>query len=208
MKRFRIKIRGAVLLCCVTALLLPLSAYSQDSGKKSGDKESMQQQAGEMMEHAGEAMSDMRLHMMLETRLARNEHLSAMGIDTDVKNGKAYMMGEVETDAQRELATELAGTVDGITEVQNDLVVKSAEPGMGEKLSQQASDAALTARVKSRLLLSDNTSGLAINVDTADSIVTLQGKVDSDTERELAGLIAGNTPGVAEVNNKLELKSD
>lgn len=62
--------------------------------------------------------------------------------------------------------------------------------------------------MKSRLLLSDNTSGLAINVDTSDSIVTLQGDIDSDTERELAGLIAGNTPGVSEVKNKLKLKSD
>ena len=205
MKRLHNKSHRAVLLCCAAAMLLPLSAYSKDAE----DNKSMQEQAGEMMEHAGDAMSDMRMHMMLETRLAQNEHLSALAIDTDVKNGKAYLTGEVQTDAQRELAGQLSKDIDGIDEVQNDLVVKSAEPGMAEQLSQQASDAALTARVKSRLLLSDNTSGLAINVDTADSVVTLQGEVDSDTERELAGLIAGNTPGVAEVKNKLELnKSD
>lgn len=204
MKRLRNKSHGAMLLCCAAALLLPWSAY----GQASADKKSMEEQAGEMMEHAGDAMSDMRMHMMLETKLAQNEHLSTMMINTDVKNGKAYLTGEVKNEAQRELATELTKTVNGITAVQNDLVVKSAEPTMAEQLSQQADDAALTARIKSRLLMSENTSGLAINVDTSDSVVTLQGKVGSDTERELAGLIAANTSGVAEVNNKLKVKPE
>jgi len=204
MKRLHTKSRGAVLLCCAAALLLPWSAY----GQASADKESMMDPVDETIQQAGDIMSDIRLHTMLETRLARNEHLSAMSIDTDVNNGKAYLKGEVETGAQRQLAGELATSIDGITEVQNDLVVRSAEPGIGERISQQASDAAVTAQVKSRLLVSDNTSGLAINVSTENDVVTLEGEVGSDTERELAGLIAGNTAGVAEVNNKLKVKTE
>ena len=204
MKRLQNKSHRAVLLCCAAALLLPWSAYGQDSA----NKESMMEPVDETIQQAGDIMSDVRLHTMLETKLARNEHVSAMSIDTDVDNGKAYLTGEVATGAQRQLAGELASSIDGITEVQNDLVVASPEPGIGEQISQQASDTAVTAQVKSRLLVSDNTSGLDINVSTKNDVVTLEGEVDSDTERELAGLIAGNTTGVAEVNNKLKVKSD
>ena len=208
MKRFHDNM-GALLVCCVTALLLPLIAHSENTAGESGQHvESTQDNAGDMMEKTGDAMSDMRMHMMLETELAQNDNLSAVSIDTDVDNGKAYLTGEVETGAQRELAGELARNIDGIMMVQNDLVAQDAEPGMGEKMSQQASDAALTAKVKSRLLVSDNTSGLAINVDTKKNIVTLEGDVGSETERQLAGLIAGNTAGVEEVRNELKVKPE
>lgn len=206
MNRFLNKSHGAVLFCCAITLLLPLPAYAQEAGNKSGQDEAMQKPAGKLIEIAGDATRDMRMHMILESKLAQNDNLSALSIDTDVENGEAYLRGEVQTGAERQLAAELASNIDGITDVQNDLVVKSAEPGTGEKFSRQASDASVTARVKSRLMLSNNTSGLAIDVDTENNIVTLRGEVSSDTERELAGLIAGNTTGVTGVRNKLELR--
>jgi osmotically-inducible protein OsmY len=99
-------------------------------------------------------------------------------------------------------------TVDGVKSVMNDLQVNADAQTLGEQLAAGVDDAALTARVKSRLLASDNTSGLQIDVDTKGSVVTLSGKVGSDTERELAGLIAANTPGVSSVNNELDAGND
>jgi osmotically-inducible protein OsmY len=165
--------------------------------------ESMQHRAGEMMAEAGDAASDMRMHMALEMKLAANDQLSAMMINTDVKDGVAHLEGEVATDAQREMAAELAMTVDGIESVMNDLQVNADAQSLGEQLAEGIDDAALTTRVKSRLLASENTSGLEIGVETTDSVVTLSGQVDSDTERELAELIAANTPGVSSVRNEL-----
>jgi len=207
MKRFCIKSRRGLLLCCVTASLVPLSVYAQQAGKKVDIEAPTQQQAGQV-EKAGEGMRDTQIHKTLESRLAQNEHLRALSIDTDVENGKVYLRGEVRSGAQRALAAEVAGNVDGVTGVQNDLVVNSADPPTGERLSRQASDAALTAQVKSRLMLSNNTAGLAIDVHTENNIVTLRGTVSSATERELAGLIAGNTEGVTEVRNELQVRPD
>ena len=177
-------------------------------GDMEGTMESMQHRAGEMMDEAGDAASDMRMHMALEMKLAASDQLSAMMINTDVKDGVARLEGDVGTDAQREMAGELARTVDGVTSVQNDLRVTGDAETLGDQLAQGITDAALTARVKSRLLASDNTAGLQIDVDTQESVVTLSGEVDSDTERELAELIATNTPGVSSVRNELNAGND
>jgi hyperosmotically inducible periplasmic protein len=216
-----------LLVSCAAALALSLAACSDDQAARNAERaeqqeearqeadgnmqdtmESMQHRAGEMMDEAGDAASDMRMHMALEMKLATNDQLSAMMINTDVKDGVAHLEGEVGTDAQREMAGELAMTVDGVKSVMNDLQVTGDAETLGEQLAQGATDAALTARVKSRLLASENTSGLQIGVDTTESVVTLSGEVASDTERELAGLIAANTPGVSSVNNELSAGND
>jgi hyperosmotically inducible periplasmic protein len=191
------------------ALLLPLSASAGDRyGSDDKSDKSMQEQAREMTEKAGDAASDVRMHLALEAKLAQSDGLSAIAIDTDVNDGIAQLRGDVQTDAQRQLATELAESVEGIKSVRNELVVTGDDPSVAQRLKHGVTDAALTARVKSRLLLSENTSGLAINVDTNDDVVMLEGEVESEAERELAELIAANTVGVEEVRNNLRIDND
>lgn len=188
------------------ALLLPLSASAYESGD--AEDKTVREQAGEMLDKAGDAASDLRIHLAIETELARSDELSALMIDTDVQDGEVRLQGEVKSSAERELAEQLAKSVEGVKSVRNDLEVKSDEPTLAERFMDGASDAALTTRVKSRLLASNNTSGFAISVKTDDSVVTLSGEVESDTERELAELIAANTSGVQEVRNNLRIEDD
>lgn len=77
----------------------------------------------------------------------------------------------------------------------------------GNGIAQKIDDAALTARVKSRLLMDKNINGLSINVDTNQSAVTLNGTVKSDTERALAEQVARETKGVRLVQNQLRIAS-
>jgi hyperosmotically inducible periplasmic protein len=203
------KRRTATLLTvsvAAAALLLPLSASAYDSARS--DDKSVQEQAKHMMDKAGDTASDIRMHLALETKLAQSDELSALMIDTDVKDGVVHLSGEVKSEAEREMATQLAKTVDGVKSVQNELEVKDEQPTLAERFMDGVSDAALTTRVKSRLLASQNTSGFAISVNTDDSIVTLSGEVESDTERELAELIAANTSGVEDVKNNLRIEDD
>jgi osmotically-inducible protein OsmY len=72
-------------------------------------------------------------------------------------------------------------------------------------LRSTSADAATTAKVKAALLLSKNVSALDINVDTHDGVTTLTGKVPSPGNRDLAGQIAGDTSGVREVSNRLNV---
>lgn len=155
-------------------------------------------------------IDDIEAHIRLEARYAASDNLSALQIDTDVRDGTAYLSGEVGSDTERDLAEEEAADIEGIRAVRNDLRVigDSEQATMGERLAATADDARITATVKARLLASDNTAGLQIDVDTDGQVVTLEGDVDDDAERELAGLIAANTSGVKDVRNQLDVNPD
>ena len=176
------------------ALVLPFTAGAAQSG---GEQT--------LMERASDAGTDIRIHLELEAELAQSDALSALEIGTDVQDGVVHLNGAVDTGARKELAGELAKSIQGVTSVKNELEVVGEEPGILERIQESASEGALTARVKTRLLASRNTSGLKIDVSTDGDVVTLNGDVNSETERDLAGLIAGNTAGVAEVRNELKV---
>ena len=161
---------------------------------------------------AQSAVKDAWLDGKLEATLLFNQHLNSFDIDTEVKNGVAYLSGKVDSDIDRDLAGEIAKSIDGVNDVENDLQVKKNASGEDtasewsqerQSFKQNVMDATLTAQIKSKLLLNGNTSGLAINVDSNHGEVTLSGTVDSDEEKELAVRIAGNVEGVKDVHDRL-----
>lgn len=152
MKRIHLSRRSTVLISCAAALALPLSACSDDQSarnaenaeraaqaedarqaeaaraeearqKERGTMESMQQRAGDMMDRAGDAAGNLRIHIALETKLATSDQLSALAINTDVKDGVAHLKGEVRTDTERGLAELIAANTPGVSSVRNELEV-------------------------------------------------------------------------------------
>jgi osmotically-inducible protein OsmY len=161
---------------------------------------------------AGDPPSDLWARASLTTTYTLNRHLNPFEIEAEVNDGVATLRGTVESAVERDLAEELARGIDGITEVNNELMIDADVPSMhasqaGEgterSFSRKVEDANLTAKVKSQLLWNRTTSGLAINVDTRNSKVTLSGNVDSQAEAELAEQIALNTHEVSSVDNQL-----
>lgn len=69
--------------------------------------------------------------------------------------------------------------------------------------SQVATDAAITASVKSKLLADDRTKGFDINVDTYNGVVTLEGGADSQAARLAASEVAGHAENVVLIKNNL-----
>jgi osmotically-inducible protein OsmY len=64
-------------------------------------------------------------------------------------------------------------------------------------------DAATTAKVKTALALSKTVSAYDLEVTTEAGVVTLTGRVPSETAKSLAGEIARDVKGVAEVRNEI-----
>jgi hyperosmotically inducible periplasmic protein len=73
----------------------------------------------------------------------------------------------------------------------------------GDKLQESA----LTAKIKAKMALDDHVKARAINVDSAGSIVTLQGVVASADERQRALRLAAETEGVTRVVDRLQVKT-
>lgn len=67
----------------------------------------------------------------------------------------------------------------------------------------QSEDAVITGRVGRRLTADPEVKRYQIDVDTLDGVVTLRGKVESDTMKASAEDIAKNTDGVVRVVNEL-----
>src|SRR6266566_3154007 len=74
-----------------------------------------------------------------------------------------------------------------------------------EKTGEVITDAAITSEVKTKFLAEPGVSGLSINVDTNDHVVTLSGNVKSKAEANKAMSIARGTKGVKRVVNHLKM---
>ena len=81
----------------------------------------------------------------------------------------------------------------------------AAAKGVAEQTEQAMSNAALTAKIKSKMALDDFVKARAIDVDTTGSVVTLSGKVQSESERERAMRLARETVGVTQVVDRLQV---
>jgi osmotically-inducible protein OsmY len=63
-----------------------------------------------------------------------------------------------------------------------------------------ASDSAITTKVKSNLLADSVLGAFAIDVDTTDGVVSLNGFVDNEQERRRAAQLAQSVSGVKRVD--------
>lgn len=148
-----------------------------------------------------------RQETQIWTTFALSPYLRANDLRVSVDNGKATLTGKVEEDINKDLATQMALGVKGVTEVDNQIVieaqtvapVRSAERNYGEVID----DATITSAIKSKLMWSKYASGLATNIDTKFGKVQLQGTANSKQAKELAGRLALNTRGVISVDNQL-----
>ena len=73
---------------------------------------------------------------------------------------------------------------------------------------RSAADSAITALVKSKLAVDNETSSANINVDTKGGVVTLTGVVTAQANKEQAERIARNTEGVTRVINNITVETD
>lgn len=74
-------------------------------------------------------------------------------------------------------------------------------------VGEAASDAEITAKVKTKLLADKRTDGLKIDVDTQSGVVYLSGQVKSADERKTAETLAKEINGVSSVENNLQVNS-
>ena len=148
-----------------------------------------------------------------ETVLLMNTNLNNFDINTDVKNGKVVLTGKVDSDLNKELAEELVLSLDGVTDVDNSLtVVKSMDTTDKNNNTMDddndLTDAKITTVITTRFLFDSEVGGTDIDVDTDNGIVTLNGSVESEAEKQLAIEIAKNAEDVRDVVDELTIVAE
>ncbi|HHO48236.1 MAG TPA: BON domain-containing protein [Desulfobacteraceae bacterium] len=180
----------SAMLVLLTAVMLAWTAAAETAGEPD------------------EQHSDTWIKSKLVTTYTLNRHLNPFDIKVDVKEGVVTLEGTVDSAVERDLAVEIAKGMTGVSRVDDKLSIESGAAGDSAELpdfSRLVEDATVTAMVKSRLLWNRNIQGMDINVDTSSGEVVLDGKVESDAVRDLAGQIALNTENVRKVVNNLEV---
>lgn len=104
---------------------------------------------------------------------------SSAGVDVATAGQRGAGLANVAVEKGREAVTQIEGTL---------------------------STGALTAKIKSKMALDDHVKARSISVETAGSVVTLTGIVDSSEERDRALRLAKDTEGVTRVVDRLEIK--
>jgi osmotically-inducible protein OsmY len=136
-----------------------------------------------------------------------------------VAGGDAAMPGEYPTSstgraAEGEVRDEARDAGRTVSEAGRDVGRTVSEAGRdvgrtaseaGRDVADATGDAAVTAAVKSKFLADTTISGLKIDVDTKDNVVTLTGTVGSAAEKAEAVRIARATSGVKSVRDNLKV---
>ena len=82
------------------------------------------------------------------------------------------------------------------------------EPRTSNEATEVVTDAWITSKVKADLLAADEVAGTAINVDTKDGMVTLNGTVKSRAEADKAVARAKSIEGVKQVTSNLKVETE
>ncbi len=143
----------------------------------------------------------------VETTLLLNTNLNSFDINTDVKHSTVTLTGKVDSEVDKSLAEELALGVSGVSDVDNKLTVLGNSDESSEVMAN-LKDSKITTVLTTRLLMEPEVTGTAIDVDTDNGVVTLNGVVNSDAERDLAIQIATNTNDVKQVVNHLAVSNN
>ena len=150
--------------------------------------------------------SDAGITTAVKSKLAADDTVKASKIDVDTKRSVVTLTGTVDSAQAESRAVEIARSTNGVKNVVDQLTVTPPTVATsGASVPETMTDPAITTAVKSSLLADPRSSGLKIDVDTKNSVVTLSGRVKTAEEKARAEDVAKNTKGVASVVNKLKV---
>jgi hyperosmotically inducible protein len=162
------------------------------------------------------AQSDAGITTSVKSQLAADDLVKARNIDVDTNDRVVTLTGNVQSEQEQAKAIQIARGTDGVVDVVNRLSIAPAAapegapttgrfgetPGTIDRVNV---DPGLTAEIKTRLLADPVVSGLKINVDTKDRVVTLTGTVSTQAEKARALEIARGVENVVRVEDKLSV---
>jgi hyperosmotically inducible protein len=150
---------------------------------------------------AAQPVSDAVLTTKVKTALTADPGMKARDIEVETKEGVVQLSGFVDSEAASTAALMKARSVSGVTEVRNDLSIRTDD----RPAKQPVSDTVIASRVRDSLgnvQLAENSD---VNVEVSEGVVQLSGFVESSEEKARAGDAASAVAGVRDVENNIAL---
>lgn len=159
-------------------------------------------------------VEDATITARVKSKLLWNRNTNGLDINVTTEKGVVTLKGKAASDAQKDLAVQLAKNTPGVKRVNGELKVvpetgkekEKGEMGTLKKMESKAEDAWITTKVKSMLIFSNETEGADIDVDTDSRVVTLKGTVVSEAQKEIILKMVSDVVDVKEVRSKLAVE--
>jgi osmotically-inducible protein OsmY len=147
---------------------------------------------------AGQEIEDRDITLAVETELLLKDNVPSHLIDVATENGVVTLSGSVDTYTARLAAAETAEKVKGVIAVVNNIDVAPEE----------RSDLQIRQDVIAALARDPATESWEVEVNVEEGVVTLDGRVDSYSEKLLAEEVAQSVKGVIAVVNNVDYEID
>jgi osmotically-inducible protein OsmY len=186
----------------------------------------MTEKAKDTLSKTGEVITDAWITTKVKAQFIGVDALKDSNINVDTANHVVTLKGSVVTEAGRAKAIEIAKGTEGVTKVVDTLRIGKADSALDKaadktksaantaadktkegvsKTGEVITDSWITTKVKSQFIGVDELKDSDINVDTANHVVTLKGRVLTAAGRAKAVDIAKKTDGVTKVNDQLTI---
>jgi osmotically-inducible protein OsmY len=163
---------------------------------------------------AGDAVADALLALKVKAALLDQIGVDGARLSVDADDGHVSLAGSVNSKSTADLATKVAGSVEGVhgvdsrIAIENDtagaLIDKQVDRALGAAQGTVA-DAMLETRVKTRLIEEMGKAAFDVEVEAAGGTVSLSGSVPDEIRRALAVQTAQRTQGVTKVTDSLRI---
>jgi hyperosmotically inducible periplasmic protein len=150
----------------------------------------------------GEYADDKIVLTKVKSALTSDKTTEAHEINIEVNKGIVQLNGFVDTAKEKDQATVVAKAVEGVKQVENNLIVKTESSSTGQSID----DSTVTSKVNTALIESKDTKAGDIKVATHNGVVQLSGFVDNEAQKTAAGKVAQSVKGVKSVKNDLHVK--
>lgn len=143
------------------------------------------------------------LMLKVKTALLFHRNVSASGTEVIVNDGVVTLRGEADSMAQKELTTEYAKDVEGVSAVKNEMTIGTKAAKSAETAGEMIDDASITAQVKASLVAHRSTSALKTRITTRNGVVTATGPARNAAEKSLVTKLINDIYGVKSVDNEM-----
>ena len=173
-------------------------------------------------ESATHPTSDARISTSVQAKYYADDRVHGHRIDVDAQNGVVTLRGTVPDASAKAHAVTLARNVEGVTDVKDELQVRSEDTattaggqdptsatGTAGREMNERQPGWITTKIQAQYFVNPEIKPWNIDVTTSGAgVVTLEGKVDSAEDKAEAVRIASGTEGVTRVEDRLKVDRD
>jgi hyperosmotically inducible protein len=154
-----------------------------------------------------ETSKDAATTTKVKTALMLSKHVSAFDIDVNAKQGAVSLKGQVPSEEIKAMAGAIAQDTSGVKELHNNLVIDPAARPNPEtsRLSERVADLETKTIVEAAIRKSPELRDRRIELVVRERKVSLNGVVETESQKNLAQQIAGEVQGVAGVTNNISV---